>query len=224
MRALAQSNWMRIVDFTGFDLGYVPRPKSCWDPPEEPFASDTPPIEQLNHILRSNTSITELRLQTLEFTAAEFRELVVALKCNAAIKKLVLHGRRGVSDGVGEALVDLLHQVDDAGHRRHASVIESVILKRLEGTGRTADDTTNGRGFPSKAFCEALKCNETLTSIDMGEYFPGGAFTELLGAIEHNPRIVSVEFSKANIDEDDAAAAESIERILKARRRVALIF
>ena len=219
VRALALNNWIRIADFMGVVLGSAPQPKSYSDEPEEPFVSVTPPIKQLNDILRSNTSITELRLQILEFTAAEFRELVEALKCNAAITKLVLqHGRRGVSDGVGEALVDLLRQFDDAGHRRHASVIESVILKRTKGS---AADTTNEHGFPSEAFCAALKCNETLTSIDMGEYFQDDAIAVLLDAIEHNPRIVSVAYN-ADIDEDDEDAVESIERILKARRRVSL--
>ena len=183
--------------------------------------TDSPLIELLDNILRSNTSITELRLQTSDFTADDFQELVDALKCNATITKLVLqHGRCDISDGFGQALVDLLRQVDDAGHRRHASVIESVVLKRMKGS---AADTTNEHDFPSEAFCTALKNNETLTSIDMGEYFRGGSFVELLDATEQNPLIVSVEYN-ADIREDDEGASETIQRILKARRRVSLAF
>jgi hypothetical protein len=218
MRALAQHNWIRIADFTGLVLGSVPRPKRGYFYHEsaEPSDIDSPPLKQLNDILRSNTSIIELRLQTSEFTAAEFRELVDALKCNATIKKLVLHGRCDESDGVGEALVDLLHQVDGAGHRRHASVIESVVLKGMKGT-------ENKHGLPSTAFCAALASNETLTSIEMGDYFESGALVELLDAIEHNPRIMRVEFD-ADISDDDEDIIEAIERILKARRRDILAF
>lgn len=213
MRVLAQHNWIRIADFSGLVLGSLPRPQRgyYYHEPAEPSGIDSPPLKQLNDILRSNTSIIELRLQTSEFTAAEFRELVEALKCNATIKKLVLHGRCDESDGVGEALVDLLHQVDGAGHRRHASVIESVILRGMEGT-------ENKHGF-----CAALACNETLTSIELGNYFESDALVELLDAIERNPRIVSVEFD-ADHFEDDEEIVEAIERILQTRRRDLLAF
>jgi hypothetical protein len=217
MRSLMHNNWIRIVDFSGIDLG------SARASEQTPASA---PINLLASMLRSNTSITELRLNILEFNRAEFRQLRAALECNATIKTLAFHGKRSHEsvkygnefDGV---LMGLLRQVDRDGQRCHVSVIESVILK----------DVSCKDGFSTRELGAALKSNETLTSIDLGEHsyfpWPRNPFTEILDAIEHNPRIIRFVHNKENFADDDEEGPETtkiMDRILKARRSVSLAF
>jgi hypothetical protein len=166
------------------------------------------PITHLANVLRTNASISELRLDGSDLSPAEVEELVAALKRNSCINSLRLH-KFDLSGRAGEALVDLVHQLDvDSGSRRHASVIETLAV--------TVSDDCDVEHFWSPALCAALKSNATLTSIDLGTCFDSSASAALIDALEHNPRIFSVRID-ADVFEDSQKIASSIDQILRAR-------
>ena len=109
--------------------------------------------------------------------------------------------------------MDLLHQVDDddVADRRHASAIETLSLHD--------DGGDRGSGcMPLKALCAALRCNTTLTSIDLQiEALDSDETAELVDAVEHNPRIISCKVSVGAFDEGSDVFAAAIDRIIKAR-------
>ncbi len=175
---------------------------------EVPPAPATAPITQLANVLRTNASITELRLDGSDLCPSEIEELVAALKCNAFIKTLHLFDF-DFTGSAGEALVDLVHQLDvDSGSRRHASAIEALAV--------TVSDDCDMEDFPSAALFAALKCNSTLTSIGLDNFCDSGASAVLIDALEHNPRILSVNIDGDDYEDSDEIAA-SIDRILRAR-------
>jgi hypothetical protein len=233
--ALSQNTWIRAVDLTGVSLG-----SGDDDEPFEheieaqdlveaavsngigrnsmgPSVASTAPIMQLATILRSNTSITELSVDGFDFSSADLHEFMAALKCNASIKSLHLldfkfHERE--SGCAGPALVDLLRQFDDnAGlHRRHASAIEALEVTAVAYSSGTDN-------FRSKELCTALKCNATLTSVDLGDCFLSNGLANLVDALEHNPRIVRFKINPEILKQSarNAKLALAVDRILKPR-------
>ena len=204
MNALSHTDWIRVADFRyGSCFGSL----QTFDDPKD-RAQSSAEMTQLANMLRCNMSITEFHLSGTEMTPAEVQEIVAALKCNASIKTLNLCDF-DVSGVAGEAVMGLLHQVDDSGNRRHASAIETLTLH---------DDEKRGSGrLPLKALCAALRCNTTLTSIDLGiKGFDSDVSAELADALEHNQRVTSCKIS-ASAFEGSAEIAASVDRIFKAR-------
>ena len=209
--ALSSNLWIRVADFNSHIRFGSLGPEDMHEDMHTGGQASVD-VRCLTSMLRSNTSITELHLRGSAMSLDEVRELVAALQCNATIETLHLIDF-DVSEATGEALMDLLRQVDDSGARRHSSVVKSITFRAAGG-----EDAGQGTGLlPLTALCAALRCNTTLTSIDLQTYgFDSDVSAELVDALEHNQNVTSFNISKNVFDGFDDIAA-SIDRVLKAR-------
>jgi hypothetical protein len=212
--ALSRNHWIRVADFKS----HV-RFGSLGSENMHSGMQASVNVRCLTSMLRSNTSITELHLPGLQMSFDEVREVVSALQYNSSIETLHLIDF-DVSEAAGDVLMDLLRQVDDSCVRRHSSVIKSITFRGVGGGGGDGGGEQAGQGtglVPLTALCAALRCNTTLTSIDLQTYgFDSDVSAELVDALEHNQHITSFKISKDVFEGFDDIAA-SIDRILKAR-------